>query len=397
MEINQKQKIIILGSTGSIGQQTLNVCRRLNFEVAGLSCSNNIEIFLEQIKEFRPRKVAVANHDSALELTERLKNIPEIKTEILYGDQGNIELAKNPCDRIVVAIIGFAALKPLLAAIEAKHTIALANKETIVSTGKYVLEQAERHGAKIYPVDSEPSAIWQCLAGNKQESSEIKQVWLTASGGPFRTYSKEQFNSITVEDALNHPVWSMGQKITIDSASMMNKGLELIEISRLFNLSGDQIKVLIHPQSIIHSMVEYLDGSVIAQMSLPNMELPIQYALTYEKRLPMPDQPKLNLAELGQLTFEAPDMERFPALRLAYEAQAEDGAMPAVLNAANEIAVQAFVEKKISFLEISEMIESTMRKFRQHSLYRSVSLDDILAADQWARQYTEQMITQGGY
>lgn len=237
----------------------------------------------------------------------------------------------------------------MLAAIEAKHTIALANKETIVSTGKFVLEHAKKHNAKIYPVDSEPSAIWQCLQGRMEAREEIKQVWLTASGGPFRSYRKEQFESITVEDALNHPVWSMGQKITIDSASLMNKGLELLEISRLFNLTGNQIKVIIHPQSIIHSMVEYLDGSMIAQMSIPDMELPIQYALTYDKRLPMPDKPKLNLSELGQLTFEAPDIERFPALRLAYEAQAEDGAMPAVLNAANEIAVQAFIERKISF------------------------------------------------
>ncbi|NLJ70450.1 MAG: 1-deoxy-D-xylulose-5-phosphate reductoisomerase [Clostridiaceae bacterium] len=395
MEINQKQKIIILGSTGSIGQQTLNVCRRLDFEVVGLSCFNNIELLYEQIKEFNPQKVAVANLNLAVKLAERIKNVPQIKTEILYGDQGNIELAKSACDTIVVAIIGFAALKPLLAAIEAKHTIALANKETIVSTGKYVLEQAEKHGAKIYPVDSEPSAIWQCIAGKKQVNEEINNVWLTASGGPFRTYSKEQFDSITVEDALNHPVWSMGQKITIDSASMMNKGLELIEISRLFNLAGSQIKVIIHPQSIIHSMVEYIDGSVIAQMSMPDMELPIQYALTYDMRLPMPDKPKINFAELGQLSFEAPDLERFPALRLAYEAQAEDGAMPAVLNAANEIAVQAFVDKKISFVEISTMVESTMQKFRHHPLYRSILLDDILAADQWAREYTELLITQG--
>ncbi|HHT23936.1 MAG TPA: 1-deoxy-D-xylulose-5-phosphate reductoisomerase [Clostridiaceae bacterium] len=394
MEINQKQKIVILGSTGSIGQQTLNVCRRLNFEIAGLSCFNNIEILLKQIEEFMPEKVAVANLDSAIELTERLKKMPHIKTEILYGDQGNVELAKSACDKIVIAIIGFAALKPLLAAIEAKHTIALANKETLVSTGKIVLEQAKKHDAKIYPVDSETSAIWQCLAGKTEASEEIKQVWLTASGGPFRTYSKEQFYSITVEDALKHPVWSMGQKITIDSASMMNKGLELIEISRLFNLTGNQIKVIIHPQSIIHSMVEYLDGSVLAQMSLPNMELPIQYALTYDKRLPMPDKPKLDLAELGQLTFEAPDMERFPALRLAYEAQAEDGAMPAVLNAANEIAVRAFIKRIISFLDISAMVESTMQKFRHHSLYHSSTLNDILAADQWAREYTEQIIAQ---
>ncbi|NLM19835.1 MAG: 1-deoxy-D-xylulose-5-phosphate reductoisomerase [Clostridiaceae bacterium] len=392
MEINQKQKIIILGSTGSIGQQALNVCRRLNYDVVGLSCSYNIKMLYEQIKEFKPQRVAVADHNAATELTEHIKKIPQIKTEILYGDAGNIELAKSTCDRIVVAIIGFAALKPLLAAIEAKHIIALANKETIVSTGKFVLDYAKKYGAKIYPVDSEPSAIWQCIAGKTYENKEIKQVWLTASGGPFRNYNKKQFNSITVEDALNHPVWSMGQKITIDSASMMNKGLELIEISRLFNLTGNQIKVIIHPQSIIHSMVEYLDGSVIAQMSIPDMELPIQYALTYDKRLPMPDKPNLNFSELGQLTFEAPDMERFPALRLAYEAQAEDGAMPAVLNAANEIAVQAFIKRKISFLDISGMVEATMQKFRQHPLYRSVILNDILAADQWAREYTEQII-----
>ncbi|HHU54147.1 MAG TPA: 1-deoxy-D-xylulose-5-phosphate reductoisomerase [Clostridiaceae bacterium] len=396
MENYQKQKIIILGSTGSIGQQSLNVCRRLDFEVVGLSCSANIDLLLEQIKEFKPRKVAVANYYSAVELAERIKSIPQINTEILYGEQGNVELAKSACDKIVVAIIGFAALKPLLAAIEAKHTIALANKETIVSTGKFVLERAEKYGAKIYPVDSEASAIWQCLTGKKHENEEVKQVWLTASGGPFHTYGKEQFNSITVEDALNHPVWSMGKKITIDSASMMNKGLELIEICRLFNLTGNQIKVIIHPQSIVHSMVEYVDGSVIAQLSMPNMELPIQYALTYDKRIAMPDKPKLNFTELGQLTFEAPDMERFPALRLAYEAQAEDGAMPAVLNAANEIAVQAFLQRKISFVDISETVELTMKKFRHHHLYRSVILNDILAADQWAREYTDHIIARAG-
>ncbi len=391
MDFIEKQKMIILGSTGSIGKQTLNVCRRLNFEIEALTCSGNIELLLEQIKEFKPKKVGVADQEAATRLSELLEELDGPVPEVLGGEQGIVEIAKLKCDKLVVAIIGFSALQPLIAAIKEKRTIALANKETIVSTGKYVLNLAKQYGAKIYPIDSEPSAIWQCLAGQTDRPSK---VWLTASGGPFLNYTRDQFATITIADALAHPVWSMGNKITIDSSTMLNKGLELIEICRLFDLSGDQVEVLVHPQSIIHSMVGFVDGSVIAQMGLPDMELPIQYALTYGTRRAMPDKPKLNLAELGKLTFQAPDFEKFPGLRLAYEAQAEDGAMPAVLNAANEIAVDAFVNNQISYLNIVEIVENTMKQFRSHDLLKKEDITNILKADQWARVYAEKLIEQ---
>ncbi len=391
MENFSSKKIAVFGSTGSIGRQTLNVCRRLKFRVAALTCNRNIDLFYEQIREFRPEQVAVADLRAAENLLALMKDKPlDYQPEILSGAEGVCELADQPYDCIVMAIIGFSALSPMLSAIKAKQTIAMANKEVIVGTGEFILDLAERYGAEIYPVDSEPSAIWQCLLGH---DNLFERVLLTASGGPFRDLDEADFQNITVEQALAHPIWSMGKKITIDSATMMNKGLEMIEISRLFQLEADQIEVLVHPQGIVHSAVEFADGGVIAQLGLPDMELPIQFALTYPERKPMPDKERLDLTKLQNLSFFKPDLNKFPALGLAYEAVKVGGSMPAVLNAANEIAVQAFLEKRISFPEITALVEQAMQACLQNKILYADSIEDILAADSWARSFTSALIS----
>lgn len=381
MDTMNKLKVIILGSTGSIGKQTLNVCRRLNLEVEALSCASNVDLLYEQILEFKPSKVAVTNNEAAISLKKKLAET-STETEVLIGRDGTVELAKMKCDRLVMAIIGFAALQPLIAAIKAKQTIAMANKETIVASGKYIFALVKKHGAKIYPVDSEPSAIWQCLTTTE---NPIEKLILTASGGPFKDLPFEEFAKITVAEALDHPIWSMGKKITIDSATMMNKGLELIEVCHLFDVKTDQVEVLVHPEGIVHSMVEFEDGALLAQMGLPDMELPIQYAITYPHRLPMPDKAKANFSKIGKLTFHQPDLKKFKSLALAYQASNEGGAMPAVLNAANEIAVEAFFDERIQFIDIPVIVEKTMISLRSSALYYPKNIDDILAADNWAR------------
>lgn len=390
MEDNKNKKIVLLGSTGSIGKHTLNVCRRLKIKVEALACNKNVDLLYQQIKEFKPKYVAMSDKTSADRLIDRLKTEPELKDiEVFSGDDGVSQLAQLKCDRIVMAIIGFAALNPLITAIKAGQKIAMANKETIVALGDLVIDMVEEYGAELLPVDSEPSAVWQCLANN---SNPINKVFLTASGGPFKDVPKSKFPEITVADALNHPVWAMGNKITIDSATMMNKGLEMIEISHLFQIEPEQIEIVVHPESIIHSMVEFNDGAVIAQMGIPDMELPIQYAITFDKRLPMPDKPKLNFSKLSQITFFEPDFEKFLSLKLAYYAKREAGAMPAVLNAADEIAVAAFMQEKVRFDQIPLIIEVVLNNFVNHPLKNARSIDDILAADLWAREETEHLV-----
>ena len=376
------KKICILGSTGSIGTQTLEVVKRLSdIQVVGLSVQKNIDLLEKQIYQFKPKKVAVMEEQKAQELQDRIHNTG---IEVLAGIEGLIEIAQmDEADLIVTAVVGMIGLRPTLAAIEAKKDIALANKETLVTAGALVMEAAKQNQVSIYPVDSEHSAIFQCLQGN--DFKDISQLLLTASGGPFRRKTKKELHNVTKEQALKHPNWNMGAKITIDSATMMNKGLEVIEAKWLFDVELDQIQVLVHPQSIIHSMVEFQDGSIIAQLGEPDMRVPIQYALTYPKRQ-FNSFPKLDLLKRNKLTFEKPDKETFLCLALAYQALKEGGTMPTVLNAANEAVVAWFLEGKITFLEIPILIQEAME---HHKNIQNPSLEDILYTEQWTYQYLE--------
>ena len=376
------KKICILGSTGSIGTQTLEVVKRLSdIQVVGLSVQKNIDLLEKQIYQFKPKKVAVMEEQKAQELQDRIHNTG---IEVLAGIEGLIEIAQmDEADLIVTAVVGMIGLRPTLAAIEAKKDIALANKETLVTAGALVMEAAKQNQVSIYPVDSEHSAIFQCLQGN--DFKDISQLLLTASGGPFRRKTKKELHNVTKEQALKHPNWNMGAKITIDSATMMNKGLEVIEAKWLFDVELDQIQVLVHPQSIIHSMVEFQDGSIIAQLGEPDMRVPIQYALTYPKRQ-FNSFSKLDLLQRNKLTFEKPDKETFLCLALAYQALKEGGTMPTVLNAANEAVVAWFLEGKITFLEIPILIQEAME---HHKNIQNPSLEDILYTEQWTYQYLE--------
>lgn len=369
--------ISILGSTGSIGTQALEVCRNLGYKILALTTNVRIDLLEEQINEFKPKMVAVMNEEKALELKKRLvgKNV-----EVLCGIDGiNSAATIDGSDMILNSLVGNIGLEPTLKAIQKGKDIALANKETLVTAGELVMKEAKMHNVSIYPVDSEHSAIFQCLQGN--EENKIFKIHLTASGGPFRNY--KSFENITVEDALKHPNWSMGKKITIDSSTMMNKGLEVIEAKWLFDVDIDKINVVVHPQSIIHSMVEFEDGAVMAQLGLPDMKVPIQYALTYPKRV-MSDFPKINFFDCGELTFQKPDIKLFKCLGLAFEAIKTGGTMPAVMNAANEIAVFAFLDGKISFLDIPKLIEKAMTAYNVKYNY---SFDDVFEADLWARNF----------
>ena len=376
----------ILGSTGSIGRQTLQVADDFADQIKpiALCAGGNRELFLAQVKKYRPFIASMAKDEDAVWLKEQLtKDAP---TEIYYGREGLLAAASfAQSDIVLTAISGAAGLEPTIAAIKAGKTIALANKETLVAAGELVMHLAKEYQVDILPVDSEHCAIWQCLQG--QEEHSAAKILLTASGGPFREWEKSAMEQITPHVALKHPNWQMGVKITIDSASLMNKGLEVIEARWLFNMNYDNINVVIHPQSIIHSMVEFKDGSVLAQMGVPDMRLPIQYALLYPRRL-VGSAPRLKWP-IGDLSFEEPDMDRFPALKLAYQAGREGNTMPAVLNAANEIAVQAFLSGKISFMAIPEV---TARVMWGHTSYTYSSLAEIMAADQWARQRAEEII-----
>jgi 1-deoxy-D-xylulose-5-phosphate reductoisomerase len=376
------KKIALIGSTGSIGTQTLDVLRAYpeEFRLEGLAAGSNIELFAQQVHEFRPRKASVATK----ELADRIRPQLPDGVELFYGDQGLIEVAAGTdADTVVTAIVGSAGLPATLAAIEEGKHIALANKETLVTAGHLVTELARRKGVALLPVDSEHSAIFQCLNGEHRE--EVGQITLTASGGSFRDLTREQLKDVTVEDALKHPNWAMGAKITIDSATMVNKGLEVIEAHWLFDLPFEQIEVLLHPESIIHSFVEYRDGSVIAQLGTPDMRVPIQYALTYPHRWTSAAK-RLSLAEVGKLHFREMDFDRFPCLRLAYECGKIGGTATSVYNAANEAAVARFLKGDIPFLQIESIIETALAK---HEAQAHPDLETIREADRWARALAE--------
>jgi len=369
------KKIAILGSTGSIGTQTLEVVREnKDIEVLGLAAGNNIKLLEEQIREFKPRLAAVWKEEKAKELRE---NIKDLNVKVVSGMEGLIELAVlNDTEILVTAIVGMIGIRPTIEAIKAGKDIALANKETLVTAGHIIMPLAKEHNVAILPVDSEHSAIFQSLQGSNRK--ELHKILLTASGGPFRGKKREELVNIQVEDALKHPNWEMGRKITIDSSTLVNKGLEVIEAKWLFDVDIDQIEVVVHPQSIIHSMVEYVDGAIIAELGTPDMKLPIQYALYYPERRYLPGE-RVDFTMLSQLTFEKPDMETFYGLRLAFEAGKEGGTLPTVFNAANELAVSKFLNRKIGYLQIPEIIEVCMRN---HKNILNPSVEEILQTEQ---------------
>ena len=379
------KKISILGSTGSIGTQTLDVVRknRDKFEVVAISANSSINLLLEQIKEFKPKYVAVYNENSAKELKEMIPS--DIKIEVLSGMEGLITISSlDEIDVLLTAIVGMIGLVPTIEAIKKGKTIALANKETLVTAGQLVMEEAKKRNVAILPVDSEHSAIFQCLNGESKK--EIESIILTASGGPFRGKSKNDLINVTKNEALKHPNWSMGRKISIDSSTLMNKGLEVIEAKWLFDVNPDKIDVVVHPQSIIHSMVQFVDSSIIAQMGCPDMKLPIQYALTYPERL-LNDFERLDFSKLSSLTFEKPDLNTFPCLKLAYDSLNMGGTYSAVLNAANEVLVNEFLEDKIKFYDIPYYIEKALDA---HKSIEKPTLEEILYIDNWSREFVKQ-------
>ena len=364
------KKIAILGSTGSIGRQTLDVAReQKDIEVVALCARRSVDLMEKQIREFRPKRAVMWDEDAAADLRIRVR---DLDVEVLSGMEGILDTASmDGYEYFVTAIMGMVGVRPTVAAIESGKKIALANKETLVTAGHIIMPLAAEKGVPILPVDSEHSAIFQSLNG--ESGIKIAKIWLTASGGPFRGRTAEEIMNMRPEDALKHPTWEMGQKITIDSSTLVNKGLEVIEARWLFDVDPSQIQVLVHPQSIIHSAVEYEDGAVIAQLGVPDMRLPIQYALYYPERRPMPGD-RLDFYALGQITFERPDMDTFPALGLAYEAIQKGGNLPTAFNAADEYAVQKFLERKISFPEIWEMIRCSMESCR---FIEKPSLDEV--------------------
>ncbi len=379
------KEVAILGSTGSIGCNALRVIEEFpgEYGVAALGAGSNIELLAEQIERHRPRVVSVGDERGAERLQAQLRRrgIDSI-TSIGIGVQGLIEVATCAGAEIVIgAVVGALGLLPTYRALELGRRVALANKETLVVAGELMTHAAERARAELLPVDSEHNALHQCLRGEQRH--ELKRVILTASGGPFRHATREEIENATPEQALRHPTWRMGAKITIDSATMMNKGLEVIEAHWLFNCTADEIDVIVHPQSVVHSMVELVDGSIIAQMGVTDMRHAIQYALTYPERRPSA-LPPLDLATLGRLEFFAPDLDRFPCLRLAYQALRAGGTMPAVLNAANEVAVAAFLDRKIKFGDIPRLIENACEA---HTVQPALQLETVLAADRWAREW----------
>ena len=380
------KRLAVLGSTGSIGVNALDIAGKFEneFKVIALSAGTNIRLLREQIERFEPKVVSVLNEALANTLQEEIS--PK-KTEVLFGVEGLIQIASLPeIDLVVSALVGAAGLIPTISAIMAKKSIALANKESLVMAGKIIIEEARKNGVTILPVDSEHSAIFQALVGHSRD--EVNRIILTASGGPFLNLSYEKMKEVTSKEALHHPTWNMGRKVSIDSASLMNKGLEVIEARWLFDISAEKITVQIHPQSVVHSMVEYIDGSIVAQMGITDMRIPISYALSYPKRLRL-DLPPLDLNDMDGLTFFLPDVERFPCLRLAYRSIEMGETMPAVLNAANEVAVNSFLEETIRFTDIPEVVEKVMENHRVRPL---TTLDDALRADQWAREEAKELI-----
>lgn len=381
------KKVVLLGSTGSIGTSTIKVVEDLpgHIQLIGLAAGNNVNLLAEQTLNHRPEAVSISDPAKLGELRAKVGTAPRL----LSGEEGLVQLATLPsADIVLIAIVGTAGLKPALAAIRAGKDIAVASKEILVMAGEIVMNEARKHGVKVLAVDSEHSAIFQCLDG--KPGASVRKLILTASGGPFRKTPAEEFESITVERALKHPSWVMGRKITIDSATLFNKGLEMIEARWLFDIEMNRVDVVVHPQSVIHSMVEFVDGSILAQLSTPDMCLPIQYALTYPERVSSA-RVQTSFPKIGSLTFEEPDLERFPALNLAREAGTRGGTLPAVLNAANEVAVEAFCAGKISFPGITRLVSETMRA---HSLVQNPSLEQILQADLWARQWAAEKTAQ---
>ncbi|NLJ72593.1 MAG: 1-deoxy-D-xylulose-5-phosphate reductoisomerase [Syntrophomonadaceae bacterium] len=375
--MNDKQNIVILGSTGSIGTQALEIVDNHpdKFQVVGLAAKDEVKEVSYQIQKYNPHIVAIGSEIAYRELKREWGN----KANIVMGIEGLSEVAAyDLADITLVALSGAIGILPTLAAIRAKKRIALANKETLVAAGDIVMEEVNTNGVELIPVDSEHSAVFQCLLG---EEKYLENIWLTASGGPFKNYSQEELEQVTVKMALKHPNWLMGPKITIDSATLMNKGLEVIEAHHLFATAYDNIKVVVQPESIIHSMAEFSDGSVLAHLGTPNMKIPIQYAFTYPKRLSTMVN-KLDFTELGQLHFAKPDVKRFPALQLAYEAGRMGGSMPTVLNAANEVAVHNFLNEKISFTMIPTIVKNVLY---EHKVVVKPSLSSILEVDSWAR------------
>ncbi|MDP2861547.1 MAG: 1-deoxy-D-xylulose-5-phosphate reductoisomerase [Desulfobacterales bacterium] len=380
------KSLSILGSTGSIGANALKIAEMFpdRFRVRVLAAKNNIIMLAEQIRIFSPDFAVVFDEKSALTLK---KNISGSGVEILFGNDGyRAASSYAPVDMVIAAMVGSAGLIPTLSAIDAGKNIALANKETLVMAGEIVMKRAVEKGVKILPIDSEHSAIFQCLAGHRKE--DMQKIFLTASGGPFLNLPLNEFDRIKLEDAMNHPTWQMGRKVSIDSATLMNKGLEVMEAGYLFGVSTDDIEVIIHPQSVIHSMVSYKDGSVIAQMGIPDMKGAIAYAMSYPERLSI-GQPHPDFEAIGSFTFQKPDYEKFPCLGLACSAGKTGGTLPAVLNAANEVAVEAFLEGRISFKNIPEVIEKTMGR---HFVIAYPELSDILEADIWARRIAAEQV-----
>jgi 1-deoxy-D-xylulose-5-phosphate reductoisomerase len=380
------KNLSILGSTGSIGRSTLSVVEQFpdRFRVVALAAGNNIDVLEGQVRRFKPSVVSVLGVESARVLKERFAGLA---VRILSGIEGMIEVAAAQEAHITVsAIVGTAGLVPTMAAIQAGKTIALANKEVLVTAGELVMAECRKKGVTLLPVDSEHSAIFQCLQAGA--CRDVRKLVLTASGGPFRSWSKSDLARVTLEQALKHPNWSMGRKITIDSATLANKGLEVIEARWLFGMTPDRIRVLVHPQSIVHSMVEYNDGAVVAQLGMPDMKGPIAYALSYPERLP-DVSPQLDLASVGTLTFEEPDLDRFPCLAFAFDALNTGGSMPAVLSAANEVAVKYFLEEAIGYGDIARVIRTTMDS---HAVTPIRTVEDALKADLWARQEAERVV-----
>jgi len=382
------KKLSILGSTGSVGTQTLDIVKNNpnEFKIVGLTANKNIILLEKQIKEFTPEAVAVMDEEKA----DILKKSIEI--EVYSGIDGVVKIAKlNGCDTVVNSLVGSIGVIPTIEAIREKKNIALANKETLVTAGNVVMEEVKKNKVDLMPIDSEHSAIFQCLNGENMK--DVNKIVITASGGPFRTLSIKQMENVTVESALNHPTWKMGNKITIDSATLMNKGFEIIETHWLYGTDYDKIEVVVHPQSIIHSMVEFKDESVIAQMGNPDMKLPILYALSYPKRIKL-NAKKLNLAEIKNLSFEKPDFDKFPCLKYAYEAGNIGGSMGAVLNASNEIAVYAFLDNKIKYLSIAKIIKKMMD---EHELIKNPNLKQLLDVDEQIKEETKKIIINKDY
>jgi len=370
------KNVVIFGSTGSIGVNTLKVIKALKnkFKVVGLSVNSNIDLLKEQIDEFQPEAVVISDVNKAVEVKSK-------KIKVLAGEEGLVELAAyKKADIVVMAIGNCSALKPLLAAIDAKKRIALANKESLVSAGRIVLERARSKGVDIVPIDSEHSAIFQCISG--QDKKSIRNIYLTGTGGPLRKMPASKMHLVSPQQAIKHPKWAMGKKISVDSATMMNKGLEVIEAKWLFGLPVEKIKILIHPQAVVHSMVEYIDGSVIAQMGVTDMRLPIQYALTYPERFDS-GLAALNFTDIKRLDFFKPNFKKFPSLELAYKAARQDGTMPCVLNAANEELVKLYLDGKIKLTEIAKGVDKIMK---DHKVVNNPKLEEIFESDSWARE-----------